>query len=502
MLVLLILGAFICNDYGVGWDEIVQREIGVVNLEVARTGDESHIANFLNKDHGAAFELPLLVIEKVLAPPAFGDMILIRHICGYLFYMAGICCGYLLALRTFRRQWIALLGIAMLLLQPRIFAHAFFNSKDVPFLAALLIALYAVSAAFERKRVYLFILAGAACGFATGIRTMGLLLTLLTGIFLLRDLFVARGAGRRQALRNMLVFGFSTLLMLYISWPALWHHPLQSLSYTVLRLSRYTAWGGSLLFNGQSYPASALPWYYIPEWFFISTPICWLVLGFAGIVLGCRRLISRPLVSLDSLKARMLLICAACFALPVLAVILLKSVLYDDWRHLYFIYPPFVMLGLYALEQIATRRRGKTILLAACGVQILATTAFMVSAHPLQQVYFNALAPHSPEYLRKHFDYDYWGVSYGEGLRYILDHDRRDAIPIVNSDSPLEDNGLALTAEEQKRLRWTRDLEHGAYFLATFRYHPEDYPWPKVWGVQVGNSTVLQIYRIDTAAKP
>ena len=502
LLALLILGIFIHDDYGVGWDEVVQREIGVVNLQVARSGDESHIAAFINKDHGAAFELPLLVIEKILKPADFGDMIIIRHTCGYLFYITGIFCGYLLALRIFRKQWIALLGMVMLLLQPRIFAHAFFNSKDVPFLAAMLIALFAISAALEHRKLYLFLLAGAACGFATGIRTMGLLPALVTGMMLLRDVYVGRGTYRRRTIVNVLAFGVSSLLALYLSWPALWHHPVESFTYTVLRLSRYTAWGGRLLFNGQSYPASVLPWYYIPQWFAMSTPVIWVLLGLSGMAFGLARIIRAPRSILTSLKGRMLFICATCFFLPLLSVIVLHSVLYDDWRHLYFIYPPFVMLALHGADRFAAVQRAKTVVIAACGLQGLATTAFMVSAHPQQQVYFNALVPHSPEYLRGHFDYDYWGVSYGQGLRYILDHDRRDTIVIVNSDSPLEDNGYALPEQEQKRIRWTRDLEHGAYFLATFRYHPEDYPWPKVWGVKVGNSTVLQIYRVDSAMKP
>jgi hypothetical protein len=429
-------------------------------------------------------------------------MITIRHACGYLFFLLGAWCGYLLALRMFRKQWIALLGMAMLLLQPRIFAHAFFNSKDVPFLVALLIALYAISYAFERRRVFAFILAGAACGYATGIRTIGLLPLMLTGILMLRDLYLAKGRSRKQIFGHVLAFGLSALLALYISWPALWHDPLHSMAYTILRLSRYTAWPGSLLLNGQAYPAAELPWYYAPEWFAISTPVVWLMFGVAAIALGCRRLLKKPLIGPDGLKARMLLICAGCFALPLIAVIALHSVLYDDWRHLYFIYPPFVMLALYAAEKLAATARGGMIVAIAAGVQIVATMAFMVSAHPLQQVYFNSLVPHSPEYLRLHFDCDYWGVSYGEGLRYILENDPRDTIPIVNSDSPLEDNGWALPAADQRRLRWTKELQHGAYFLATFRYHPQDYPWPKVWGLRIGNSTVQQIYRVDTALKP
>jgi len=497
---LIILGLFIYKDYGVGWDEPAQRNIGVVNLQLIRSGDRSILDGFGDKDHGAAFELTLLWIEEVINPATFGDMIAIRHLCSYLFYIAGILCGYLLALRLFRKQWIALSGMAMLVLQPRIFAHAFFNSKDVPFLAAMLIALYAVSGAFERRRIYMFVLAGIACGLATGIRTMGLLLMLLAGIMLLRDIIIARGEARKMVLWQTLAFTFSALATLYICWPTLWFDPLQSLADIIVRLSRYTANSSYLLFNGTVYSNSNLPWYYIPEWFCISTPVGWLILGAAGIFLCCRRLFKRPFVSLDDPKTRMLLICATCFALPVIAVIAMRSVLYDDWRHLYFIYPPFVMIALYAVEKIAAQKWGKMAVGAICGVQTIATTAFMISAHPLQQVYFSPLVSHRPEYLRKHFDYDYWGVSYRQGLEYILAHDQRDTIILVNySNTPLRENANALPESERRRIGWTdNQQEPGAYFLTTYRSRVDDYSWPKVWGKQVGRSTTVQIYRIDS----
>ena len=501
VLALLILGLFIYKDYGVAWDEVGQRNIGVANLQMIRSGDRSMLDGFADKDHGAVFELALMSIEEAINPATFREMIAIRHLCGFVFYLVGILCGYLLALRLFQKQWIALLGIAMLVLQPRIFAHSFFNSKDVPFLVAMLIALYAVSAAFDRKRLYLFVFAGIACGLAAGIRTMGLLLMLLVGIMLLGDIILARGAPRKMLLWQTLAFTFSAIAALYTCWPTLWYDPLQSLLDVLHRQSRYTAWkGGGLLFNGTIHPATDLPWYYIPEWFCISTPLGWLILGVAGIFLCCRRVFKRPFVSLDDLKTRMLLICAACFVVPVIAVIAMRSVVYDDWRHLYFIYPPFVMIALYAVDKLEARKWGKLAIGAICATQTITASAFMITAHPLQQVYFNPLVSHRPGYIRKHFVCDYWGLSYRLGLEYILAHDPRDTIKLVHyANTPLRENAFALPEPDRIRVHWTDNpREPGAYFLTTYRDHPEDHFWPRVWAKQVGGSTILEVYRIDS----
>lgn len=495
LLCALATGLAICKDYGVSWDEGTQRAIGDINLRYIRTGDEKGMEGFVDKDHGAAFEVPLKWIEEVISPREAGTVTFIRHLCSYLFFLLGVWCAYLLALRLFREQWIALLGMALLLLQPRIFAHAFFNSKDVPFLSAVLILLYAATVAFEGRKGYQYLLAGAACGYATGIRTMGILFAVLVLAVLFTSLFSK--AERRRTLSHLLLFMLGTMAMLYLGWPYLWRHPIDNLLSSYRNLAHFTRWGGSLLFNGKVYRGSALPPYYIPEWFCISTPLCWLLLALGG---GTALLLQlkNPIQLLSTVKGKMLLLCIAGFIIPVAAVILLHSVLYDDWRHLYFIYAPFVVIALYGAEQIARRKRGKALVLAAASVQAALTLGFMVSAHPFQQVYFNTLVPHSPEYLRRHFDYEYWGTSYKQGLEYILAHDSRDSIPVVNTGTPVADNRSILKPEGRRRIHLVSEQE-GAYLMSTFRWHTEDFPFPQVYGIKVGGSTALQIYRVDTA---
>lgn len=505
VLTMVIIGLLIYKDYGVAWDEGTMRQVGHVNLEYMRTGNEALLKDFPDIDHGAAFEVPLKWAEETagISDSDAAGIHRFRHITCFLFYVYGLWAGYRLALRLFRRQWLALLAVVMLVLQPRIFAHAFINCKDVPFMSAMLIAVNAISAAFGRQQLYWFILAGIAAGYASGIRIMGLLVVGLTGALLLRDVIAGPSPTRRKAMLQAAVFTLATLLTLYACWPALWRHPVDGLMYSYQRLSNYKVWRGDVLFNGLVEKGFALPLYYVPEWVLISTPVLWSVLFLYGAGAGLLAVLRKRRLPLRTPRHKVLMLCAALTTLPVVAIMLLHSTLYDDWRHLYFIYPPGVMLALYGAEWLAARgRRVRLTILSLCAMEAVVTIAAMAEAHPYELVYFNELVPRRDEWRRRHFDYEYWGTSYGAGLRHVLSYDNRDSVLIVRHTSPQYDNAMALPEPLRKRIRWTLDErgEQGAYLITTYRFLHEDPPYPKIWGLKVAGSTVVQVYRVDTTA--
>jgi hypothetical protein len=496
ILITFVVACTIYRDYGVTWDEVSQRTIGLPNLEVIRTLDANIIDTYGDWDHGASFELALVGIERLAGAVGLHEIIPLRHICTFAFFLIGAFCGYLLMLRMYKRQWIAILGLFMLLLHPRIFAHAFFNSKDVPFLAAFLIALYAICIALLGGRTYQYVLAGAACGFAAGIRVLGGLLVALVMILLIAQLIHDKDGRKLHRQRLLLFLGFS-LLTLYATWPSLWYHPIDNLRGALRNMSQFSRFDTNVLFRGEMIYCSKLPWYYVPYWIGISTPVLWLMIGISGIGPSLYRLSRRPATILLDPFRQMLAICVAACLLPLISVAVLHSIVYDDWRHLYFTYPPFVVVGLYSIAQLEKIRWARVSVIGACFAQVGFVVAFLVKAHPFQQVYFNALVPHKPEYLRQHFDMEYWGASYKQGFAYLLAHDHRESIPVVQIHTPLRDNVLALPPEERLRIRWAPESEKGAYLMSNFRVHPGEYPYRKVWGIQREGSTIMQIYRIE-----
>src|SRR5947209_2284702 len=94
VLLVAIVGLFIYKDYGIAWDEGTMREVGRVNLEYVRTGNEALLQNFRDVDHGAAFEVPLKWGEEALNIKGRGDIHRFRVLVCFLFYACGLWCGY------------------------------------------------------------------------------------------------------------------------------------------------------------------------------------------------------------------------------------------------------------------------------------------------------------------------------------------------------------------------------------------------------------------------
>jgi hypothetical protein len=195
------------------------------------------------------------------------------------------------------------------------------------------------------------------------------------------------------------------------------------------------------------------------------------------------------------------LIFLAWFFLPIAAVILLHSTVYDAWRQLFFIYPAMIVLALTGFEALL-RRTGrklflKVLLLGMLALDMASTLFFMVRSHPYQMVYFNPLASLNGKEPKKNFEMDYWGLSYRQTLAYITQHDRRPFITIYADTTPGKYNALLLPASDRRRLQFTDSLKDADYFISTYRSHPEEYLLPnEVYSVRVRNSKIAVVHQL------
>jgi hypothetical protein len=257
-------------------------------------------------------------------------------------------------------------------------------------------------------------------------------------------------------------------------------------------------WDENVLFNGDLINVKNLDWYYGIVWFTISTPIIYLLAGFLGIVLFITKFSKHPARYLCNTKERNNIYFIICFLTPIAAVIILKSAIYDGWRQLYFIYPSFVFLSIYGLNYLF-KTKIKYIAIGIIFLAFFLTTYFMVYNFPFQQVYFNKLVDHNPpEYLRKNFEMDYFGVSYRQSLEYILKHDKSDTINIAIENYPGYGNNMILLEEERKRLNYV-ELKDAKYFVTNYRGHSQDYIdlAPHKWhSIKVLNNSINTIFKL------
>ncbi len=490
------IGLSVYQDYGISWDEPIQRGMGRVSYDYVFHNDTSLII-YNERSHGVAFELPLIAIERKCHITDQRDLYLMRHLVTHLFFLISAFFGYILCFRLFKDQLLACMGYIMIVFNPRIYAHSFFNTKDIPFLSALIILFAITQIAFDKKKTIWYLLMALACAYATSIRAMGILFGVIISFFFLVDTITAwiKKENAARAAGNMLLFMVAYCGLTIATWPILWTRPIFHFAEEFKALS-HIYWHGFILLNGINYPGENLPWYYVPEWISISTPLLWLFAGAFGIILVLAAFIKKPLSFITNTPNRNFVMYGVCFALPILMVIFLKSILYDDWRHLYFIYPSFVMLALFALSKAAAGNRRKLVA-ALFLLQLGISGSFMIKNHPFEHVYFNELVSHKPEYLRTHFDLDYWGCADKQAIEYILAHDNTDTVKIWWSLDPVGNNRMMIPANCRERVKLVGEELHPTYFMTNWRNHPEDYPYKEVYhDIKVLNSTVLRIYKL------
>jgi hypothetical protein len=495
--ILFIIGFNNFKDYGISWDEPAQRLIGEISYNYLFNDDHT-LNTFHDADYGVGIELPLFMLEKALNLQDSMEIYQMRHLGSHLFFLVCLLCGYQLIFKLFKNRWLALAGVLFFVLNPLIYAHSFFNTKDIPFMAMFLVCFLFIYKAFQSYRLSAFLFAGMASGLLMNLRIMGVMLVLFVIGFIIVDLVVnwEEKHFKSKAIKSLLVFILAFLSTLYLSWPYLYEHPIEHLTKAFSNMSKFR-WSRDVLYFGELIEATKLPWHYGVVWFAITTPLVYLVLGFAGFLTITFKLIAKPFGVFKNGEERHLLIYVLCFIVPLIAVIVFKSVLYDGWRHLYFIYPPFVLLAVYSLHKIIQSR----FRWVGTGVIILAFATsgwFMFRYHPNQHVFFNAIVNRGEsEHIRHQFELDYWGVSYLQGIKAVLELDDSPVIEIQMANAPGVYNLDMLSKNDRARINL--NYENPRYLITEYRWHPEDYPYSaeqEVFSVVVENNTILSVFKL------
>ena len=422
----LVVGLAVLDDYGVAWDEFENR-VRATTAWAFLAGNEDAFfdAPFYVQLYGPPFELTLLFAERALGIDHARGVHLSNHLILHCFFLAGGLFAYLLARRLSGDGRIALFAMAIFLLHPRIYAHSFFNSKDIAFLAMFMIALFLAHRAFRRDTLLAFALLGAAVGVLVNLRMMGMVL--LAAILALRALDPAFAQGMAERKRVILTtgaFALTAALTVYALLPYLWADPVE----------RAVEWWSVLsdhptriheMFQGARVRSVNFP-EYIPVWFSIASPPFALFLGLVGATAVLVGAVRAPQVAVRRGSLRFGLLLIGCVAVPVATVILLDANIYNAWRQMYFLWAPFSLLAVVGLRRLAAafpQARSRAMVYGAAGAGVAATLISMALIHPNEQVYFNALVDRvTPERLRTQYEMDYWRHPVRQALEWIADN--------------------------------------------------------------------------------
>ncbi len=497
-IVFVTVGLLIYKDYGISWDEEISRsECGIINYNFIKSGDYSPLIHGNEKYHGPAFEIFLAGIESIFDMDNTQTIYHMRHLITFLLFAISVLFFYRILFRYTRSPFEAVLGCLFVVLSPRIFADAFYNSKDLALLSFSIITIY-TSINFLSSRSFISIFFHAiASAILIDIRILGIIIPIFTIIYSV--LKISFEGNNNNLIRRNIIYIVLLIPFIILFWPVLWWHPFENFIAAFNEMRKYH-WDGFVLFNGKKINALNLPWQYLPVWIGITTPILYLVLSIAGIALFLKNIFLslkknfQQLFTFDLEWLNLYII-----IVPVTAVIVLNSVVYDGWRHLYFIYPSIIFFCIFALKFIF-ERLGKikylfliSVLIAGCSC--IFTINEMIRLHPYQNIYFNSLAGNSYQSAKRSFELDYWGTSYLEGLKYIVANDKRNFIKISEDTYPGETNALMLDEKDRDRLIYT-SLERADYFITTYRLHPEDYPNKELFSVTRGDAKLMSVFNM------
>lgn len=483
----LLVGVFTYQDYGISIDEPAERTTGAVtlhhldqrygtyllkntqNFEVFR---QINFEQYPDRIYGVLFTAPAVYLEGLFNIGANGDIGEIyqfRHLLNFIVVYFGAIAVYLLAARRFGDWRWGLLCSLALILSPRFFAESFYNSKDLVLMAFFAIAMNGAIAFILSPNKKLAILAGSTAAICIDIRIAGIILPSITLLFFPLKFFQNKQHWFNQ-IKSLSVY-FLTLVVLVVAlWPYLWDSPYSRFIEAYQQFSHFSRANMDMLFWGEKINSTKAPWFYIPAWIFLTTPILYLAFFILGLFVSLKDIVTKIFIRKYGDAQIQDTFFALIIFIPIFAVIILNSVVYDGWRHLYFIYPAFLLFviqGIVFAVKVAAKFKLQWVIWAILTFSFTQIAFLMVKSHPLQGVFFNAFAGTN---LKQRFELDYWALSAKDIQEFILSNDDRPYLKVfANGQFSIEGSKLILNKDQGGRIIPTNLIMDADYAITNYR---------------------------------
>jgi len=295
-----------------------------------------------------------------------------------------------------------------------------------------------------------------------------------------------------------------TFLFIVIFWPYLWESPIRNFIFAFQDMAHFYR-GTENLFFGNYIDSKDVPWFYIPAWILITTPLYLSLLFFIGCSYLAYKITQFFLQKNKPLSINMIydLYFILIVFSSILAVIIFNSTLYNGWRQLYFVYPAFLLITITGLNFILKKIKNgilNKLFVFFLITNILTTFLWMIKNHPHQYAYFNFLVGSE---LNKKFDVDYYGLSYKENFHFLIKNDSSNKIFVYNlsKNNRLFYHLLALNNEDRQKIIEVKDIENADYLITNYHIDKTNYDENffnkyKIFNdVKVGNNSINTVYK-------
>ncbi len=492
--VFLVIGLFTLRQYGSPWDEKEEITIFIGNLkEYARLffGEDcefnrmsswiDYARDNANIDHGES-------LYYILAP--FAKMFLMGNELGFVYMwrtvillicLLGAFFLYLVVKQLAGDRRYGVLASLMLLLSPRFFAEMTYNHKDLAQMTLWLGLLYFTLMWMKHRKFRWAVALGVVAGFAINMRFAAAMGYFVCGVVYCVAIFVVDK--RRENLKREIWQGIASiatcLVVLFLITPGCWQGLHKYIYYCLTQATSFP-WRGVIFFGGEIYSATELPRWYLPATIALTIPLIFVplfLLGNATTLFGIRKDEStgkkRVFFKFD---LNFILVLAMTY-FPVLTYLIMKPVIYNGWRHYYFLYGFILIwatLGFRYLLRLC-KRYWVALSAGAMTAQLVAMCLVIVLTHPYQFSYYNILAGIHPE---NRYEMDYWGVSGKDALIALVDEEFSGSTITITGlesscDSILDRAIFVLPDEYKQKIEFVQTRDEADYVFVNYTYVSE-----------------------------
>ncbi len=475
---LVVLVAFTFRDYAISNDEEVQQRYGELIVAYYASGfADQAVFHFKNLYlYGGLFDLIAVGFEKILPFDSYA----VRHAISALIGVGGIGATWAAA-RAIGGPRAGLLAAAALAVCGIWYGAMFDHTKDIPFAAAMMGALYfllRLGRQLPRPRLSLVLMFGLLCGCALGIRVLGLLLVSYAGLVIVAYAPIGSSHSWRSALafagRSALALApdfFVAYAIMIVAWPWAGLAPLNPLR-AIGAFDNFNYPINTML-AGQVYRMADVPRWYVPTYVGIKLTLPLLIGAFLGIVFV---LIPRSAARAPGKawqKETALVAFAAFF--PLICDVIIHAPSFTGMRHFLFTVPPIAVLAGLGLDAAISRLEGRNRMAAAFGMAVVLLclgrdAEMLYRLHPDEYLFFNPLVG-GLEGASRRYATDYWVNIMPEAVdrleRFL------DRTEPASAKSPTHrylvgvcGERLSFEKEADARLEWTRDWKRADFFIA------------------------------------
>lgn len=465
----LLLMPMLSKDYGISWDARRHNTYGYEMLKYFDTDgqDKTALSETSSTNEFRYYGEHFNVIAAWLNTyvKAWGEFET-RHLLNSLYGLIAMLFAALAAKEI--GSWRSgLLAFVFIFFSPVFFGHSMNNPTDIPFAAGCSMALYYLIKVLRNlpspKFTYL-LWCGVGIGIAIGARIGGIVFYAYTGLFMgLSWLTYTRQNGLSKSTSLLIPYFFTGATIVVIAhlvgislWPFGQEEPLTNW-YVALKKSTSAEFFtyNHELFEGTRMYMANVPWYYLPKFIIINSPL-FVLAGFVALLVLCFTWKKKFQHSWIFIPMVLFI-----FLFPIIYAEVKSMYYYNGWRHYLFTYPPLIVLTALGWESLfrLSNQRFVQIGLTLITLGFVALPAiWMVKNHPNEVVYYNELVG-GTKGAYGNYEMDYYSNSCREAAEWIAAREPSGKVVVAINNEPLTGSYFAHKINPDMEFQWVREYE-------------------------------------------